>query len=97
MRTVSFRRNLAVAARSGDGPFTIRFADLHDRAMQTSGLLSWRSTPRLAALSASRMEARAAKAPGVRTSCSYVPERMHSFWNVNTRRFTRLSASPTVL
>jgi len=26
--------------RSGDGPFTIRFADLHDRAMQTSGLLS---------------------------------------------------------
>jgi hypothetical protein len=39
------RRNLAVAARSGDGPFTIRFADLHDRAMQTSGLLSWRSTP----------------------------------------------------
>jgi hypothetical protein len=40
-----FRRNLAVAARSGEGPFTIRFADLHDRAMQTSGLLSWRSKP----------------------------------------------------
>jgi hypothetical protein len=36
-------RNLAVAARSGEGPFTIRFADLHDRAMQTSGWLSWRS------------------------------------------------------
>jgi hypothetical protein len=31
--------------RSGDGLFTIRFADLHHRAMQTGGLLSWRSTP----------------------------------------------------
>src|SRR5258708_27793817 len=39
------RRILAVAARSGDGPFTIRFADLHHRAMQTGGLVSWRSTP----------------------------------------------------
>jgi hypothetical protein len=39
------RRTLAVAARSGDGPFTIRFADLHHRVMQTGGLVSWRSTP----------------------------------------------------
>jgi hypothetical protein len=31
----SFRHNLAVAARSAEGPFTIRFADLHHRAMQT--------------------------------------------------------------
>ena len=38
------RRNLAVALRSGDGPFTIRFADFHHRAMQIGGLLSWRST-----------------------------------------------------
>jgi hypothetical protein len=37
------RRNLAVAARSGDGPFTIRFPDLHHRAMQTGGLVTWRS------------------------------------------------------
>jgi hypothetical protein len=39
------RRNLAVAARSGDGALTIRFADLHYRALQTGGLVSWRSTP----------------------------------------------------
>ena len=28
------RRNLAVAARSGEGPFTIRFADFRHRAVQ---------------------------------------------------------------
>jgi hypothetical protein len=33
------------AARSGEGPFTIRFADLRHRAMQTGGLVNWRSTP----------------------------------------------------
>ena len=43
--SVRYRRNLAVAARSGDRPLTIRFADLHHRAMQTGGLVSWRSTP----------------------------------------------------
>jgi hypothetical protein len=45
MAAVRFRHNLGVAARSSDGPFTIRFADLHRRAIQTVGLLSWRSTP----------------------------------------------------
>jgi hypothetical protein len=43
------RRILAVDARSGDGPFTIQFADLHHRAMQTGGLVSWRFAPRQAA------------------------------------------------
>jgi hypothetical protein len=43
-RNIWNRRNLADAC-SDDGPFTIRFADLHDRAMRTSGLLSWRSPP----------------------------------------------------
>src|SRR5258708_1475674 len=43
---VWFRRNFAVVARSTDGPFTIRVADLHHRAMQIGGLVSWRSTPR---------------------------------------------------
>ena len=33
-RHISTLRILAVAARSGDGPFTIRFADLRDRTMQ---------------------------------------------------------------
>ena len=28
-----FRRNLAVAVRSGEGPFTTRFADLRHRAI----------------------------------------------------------------
>jgi hypothetical protein len=35
-----FRRNLAIAARSGEGPFTIRFADFRHRAVQAGGLLS---------------------------------------------------------
>jgi hypothetical protein len=30
------RRNLAVAARFAEGPFTIQFAGLHHRAMQTA-------------------------------------------------------------
>src|ERR1700731_5030662 len=34
MAAVRFRHNLGVAARSSDGPFTIRFADLHRRAIQ---------------------------------------------------------------
>ena len=34
------RRNLAIAARSGEGPFTIRFADFRHRAVQAGGLLS---------------------------------------------------------
>jgi hypothetical protein len=38
----SLRRNLAVAARPGEGPFTIRFADFrHVRCkVQAGGLLS---------------------------------------------------------
>src|SRR6266446_2781282 len=60
-----FRRNLAVAARSGDGPFTIRFADLHDRAMQTSGLFDLAIYALASRLRASWMEARATKAPRV--------------------------------
>jgi hypothetical protein len=35
------RRISPVAARSGDGLLTIRFAELHHRAMQTGGLVSW--------------------------------------------------------
>jgi hypothetical protein len=34
------RRNLAVALRSGEGPFTIRFADFRHCAAQASGLVS---------------------------------------------------------
>ena len=34
------RRNLVIAGRSGEGPFTIRFADLRYRALPTGGLLS---------------------------------------------------------
>ena len=33
-RNSRLRRNLAVAARSGEGPFTTRFADLRHRAVQ---------------------------------------------------------------
>jgi len=40
-----FRRNLVIAGRSVEGPFTIRFADLRYRALPTGGLLSSRSTP----------------------------------------------------
>jgi hypothetical protein len=34
------RRNLAVAVRSGEGPFNIRFADFRYRAVQSGGLLA---------------------------------------------------------
>jgi hypothetical protein len=34
------RRNLVIAERSGEGPFTIRFADHRYRALPTGGLLS---------------------------------------------------------
>jgi hypothetical protein len=34
------RLNLAVAARSGEGPFSIRFADFRYRAVQSGGLLA---------------------------------------------------------
>src|SRR4029077_11152011 len=57
--------HLAVAARSGDGPFTIRFADLHDSAMQTSGLFELAIYALASRLRASWMEARATKAPRV--------------------------------
>jgi hypothetical protein len=40
-----FRRNLVIAGRSGEGPFTILFADLRYRALPTGCLLSSRSTP----------------------------------------------------
>jgi len=36
------RRNLAVAARSGEGPLTILIADLRHCVVQTGGLLSSR-------------------------------------------------------
>src|SRR5262249_37651811 len=36
------RRNLVIAGRSGEGPFTIRFADLRYRALPAGGLLSSR-------------------------------------------------------
>jgi hypothetical protein len=32
-----FRRNLVIAMRSGEGPLTIRFADLRHRALPTGG------------------------------------------------------------
>jgi hypothetical protein len=37
---VGLRRNLAVAVRSGEGPFNIRFADFRYRAVQSGGLLA---------------------------------------------------------
>jgi len=36
------RRNLVIPARCGEGPLTIRFADLRRRAVETGGLLSTR-------------------------------------------------------
>ena len=39
------RRYFAVAARSGEGPFTILIADLRHCVVQTGGLLSSRPTP----------------------------------------------------
>jgi hypothetical protein len=39
------RRVLVVATRSGEGPFTHPFADLHHRATQPGGLLSSWPTP----------------------------------------------------
>ena len=43
------RRNLVIAGRSGERPFTIRFADLRYRALPALGLLSSRATPSQAA------------------------------------------------
>src|SRR5215831_21295468 len=40
-----FRRNLVVAASSGQGPLTIRFADLRHRAFANGGLLSYGLCP----------------------------------------------------
>jgi len=34
-QTAAKRRNLAVAVRSGEGPFTTRFADLRHRAVKS--------------------------------------------------------------
>src|SRR5271168_2049283 len=60
-----YRRNLAVAVPFGEGPFTIRFADLRHRAMQNR----WFGELAIHALSsrlrASWMEARATNAPRV--------------------------------
>jgi len=43
---VGYRRNLVIAGRSGERPFTIRFADLRYRALQALGLLSHELRPR---------------------------------------------------
>ena len=43
---VRFRRNLVIAGRSGERPFTIRFADLRYRALYALGLLSHELRPR---------------------------------------------------
>ena len=43
------RRNLVIAGRSGERPYTIRFADLRYRALPALGLLSSRATPSQAA------------------------------------------------
>ena len=43
------RRNLVIAGRPGERPFTIRFADLRYRALPALGLLSSRATPSQAA------------------------------------------------
>jgi len=40
-----YRRNLVIAGRSGEGPFTIRFADVRYRALSDGGLWSSRPTP----------------------------------------------------
>ena len=38
-----YRRNLVIAGRSGEGPFTMRFADTRYRALPTGGLSRLRS------------------------------------------------------
>src|SRR6516162_2500988 len=45
-RNDRFRRNLVIAGRSGERPFTIRFADLRYRALPALGLLSHELRPR---------------------------------------------------
>ena len=44
-RHISTLRILVVATRSGEGPFTIRFADLGHCSLQTGGLFNTRPTP----------------------------------------------------
>src|SRR5271168_2023158 len=60
-----YRRNLAVAVPFGEGPFTIRFADLRHRAMQNRWFGELAIHALASRLRASWMEARATKAPRV--------------------------------
>src|SRR3984893_1992495 len=57
------RRNFAVAARSSDGPFTIRFADLHRQCNANRRFVEPAIYILASRLRASWMEARATKAP----------------------------------
>jgi hypothetical protein len=59
------QRNLAVAVPFGEGPFTIRFADLRHRAMQNRWFGELAIHALASPLRASWMEARATKAPRV--------------------------------
>jgi hypothetical protein len=73
MAAVRFRHNLGVAARSSDGPFTIRFADLHRQCNANRRFVEPAIYILASRLRASWMEARATKAPMVsaRFSKSY--------------------------
>ena len=81
------RRILAVAARSGDGPFTIRFADLHHRAMQNRWFGELAIHALASRLRASWMEARATKAPRVAARFSKSSEQLLPHRHQQQRQF----------